>query len=300
MSRTIKADEPLGSEVRRIASLYLKRTKSELEEQPEGPHEAIHTARKQFKRIRSLYRLVAAADKAFQKTENERIGALGRSLAASRDATSLVETARRLAGATATAEQHIALERIHQRLVARRDAIAATAAIDDLIQRAITTCGEAEQALDGFRLADGQKRAAKILGQGWHRTGKKAALALQQARESGAAENFHDLRKRTQDRWVHCRFLAEAWPAALLSARAQAGRLVKLLGENQDIALMTAFADTHPNEIGRPEDLMHLIAVMAAEQTRLRTEALPQAAMLFPEDARQDAERIALLWRHAA
>ncbi|PTM94270.1 CHAD domain-containing protein [Mycoplana dimorpha] len=298
MSRTIKPDEPLDSEVRRIASHYLGRARSQLEDQPEGPHEAIHTARKQFKRIRSLYRLVAAADKAFQKAENERIGAMGRSLSASRDATSLVETARRLAGAAATAQQHMALERVHQRLVERRDALAATAAIDDLIRQAITTCDEAEQALDRFRFGDGHKRAAEILGRGWYKTGKRAALALRLARESGAAQRFHDLRKRTQDRWVHCRFLAEAWPVALLGTRTQAGRLVKLLGENQDIALLSNFTATDPDGIG-PKDLAHLVAVMSTEQTRLREEALPLAATLFPDDARQDAERIALLWRHA-
>ncbi|HUH48416.1 MAG TPA: CHAD domain-containing protein, partial [Mycoplana sp.] len=124
MSLTLKADKPLDSEVRRVASRYLVRAKSVLEEQPDGPHEAIHTARKQFKRVRSLYRLVATADRAFQKKENERIGALGRHLRESRDATSLVETARRLADAASTAEERMAVNRIHQRLVARRDSIA--------------------------------------------------------------------------------------------------------------------------------------------------------------------------------
>ena len=77
-------------------------------------------------------------------------------------------------------------------------------------------------------------------------------------------------------------------------------KLVTLLGENQDIALLTSFADAHPGEIGTPKDLTHLLAVMIAEGNRLRAEALPLAATLFPEDVREDAGRIELLWRHAA
>ncbi|MFD1328071.1 CHAD domain-containing protein [Mycoplana ramosa] len=300
MSLILKADKPLDSEVRRVASRYLVRARTVLEERPDGPHEAIHTARKQFKRVRSLYRLIATADRVFQKRENERIGALGRHLRESRDATSLVETAHRLADAASTAEERMAVNRVHQRLVARRDSVASAAATDDLIKEAIAICADALDAVDHFRFDAGPKRCAGILGEGWRRTGKKAALALRQAADTGAADSFHSLRKRTQDRWVHCHFLAQAWPAALSSARRHAKHLAALLGENQDIALLSDFADAHPHEIGPPEDLTHLIAVMTAEEGRLRAEALPLAAMLFPKNARKDAEHIALLWRHAA
>lgn len=300
MSLTLKADKPLANEVRRVASRYLVRAKSVLEEQPDGPHEAIHTARKQFKRVRSLYRLVATADRAFQKEENERIGALGRHLRESRDATSLVETAHRLADAASTAEERMAVTRIHQRLVARRDSVANAATTDDLIKEAIATCDDALEAIARFRLDAGPKRSAEILGEGWRRTGKKAVRALRQAKETGAADSFHALRKRTQDRWAHCLFLAQAWPAALSSAQRQAKHLAALLGENQDIALLSDFADAHPHEVGQPKDLTHLTAVMTAEEARMRAEALPLAAMLFPRNVRQDAEHIVLLWRHAA
>ncbi|NVP57345.1 CHAD domain-containing protein [Mycoplana rhizolycopersici] len=300
MSLTLKADRPLEDEIRRVASSYLKKARCALEQQPDGPHEAIHAARKKFKRIRSLYRLVASADKRFQKRENERIGTLGRSLASTRDATSLVETARRLTGASSTVEERMALERIHAKLEARRNAIAKDQATDELIERAVALCDDALAAVHDFSLSCSHKRAAEILGNGWRRTGRKAAHALVEARQAGDPESFHTLRKRTQDRWVHCRFLAEAWPAALGGTRQQARRLVTLLGENQDIALLTAFADTHHDELGSPKDLAHLIAVMIAEGDRLRSEALPLAGLLFPENARADAGRIELLWRHAA
>ncbi|MCV3736014.1 CHAD domain-containing protein [Rhizobium sp. TRM96647] len=300
MSLSLKADKSLQSEVRRVASRYLSRALDALENQPEGPHEAIHTARKQFKRIRSLYRLVASADKGFQKRENERIGTLGRSLAASRDATSLVETAHRLGEAASTAEERMALERIHGKLVARRDAMVDTAVTKERMDEAVSTCKEALAAAERLRIDGGHKRAAEILGHGWRSTGRKAAKALRLARKTGEPDCFHTLRKRTQDRWVHCRFLAEAWPAALNGTRKQARALVTLLGENQDIALLTSFADAHPGEIGTPKDLTHLLAVMIAEGDRLRAEALPLAELLFPEDTREDAGRIELLWRHAA
>lgn len=299
MPLSFKADRPLDSEVRRIAAGYLKRAKTVLRDQPQGPHEAIHTARKQFKRVRSLYRLVAAGDRAFQKTENERIGALGRHLRESRDATSLVETAQRLADAASTTDEHMAVNRVHQRLITRRDAIANNATTEELINDAIATCDEALEAVARFRFDAGDSRAAEILGDGWQGTGRKAVAALRHAKKTGEADSFHSLRKRTQDRWIHCRFLAKAWPAVLGATRKQARQLVTLLGENQDIALLTSFANAHPEEIGPPQDLAHLIAVMIAEGSRLRTEALPLAKLLFPRDVKEDAARIAILWRHA-
>ncbi|MCF3642244.1 CHAD domain-containing protein [Rhizobium sp. TRM95111] len=298
MRFTIRPDKAFGKEVRRLAAGYLDRAIASLEQQPDGPHEAVHAARKQFKRLRGLYRLVAEADKAFQEAENERIGGIARALAGLRDTTSRIEITRHLAVAAGTAEEHMALIRICERLIARRDQEGNGTPLAEMIGAAIDGCRDARDAVKMFRPDGGA--AAEIVAKGWERTARKAQRAFADARATGDAENFHTLRKRTQDRWMHCGFLVDLWPAALRSSQVEAKRLVDLLGLNQDIALLGTFADHHPDALGPSEDLSHLLSVMIAEGDRIRGDVLKLAADIFRDDPAGDARRVAALWRLAA
>ena len=302
MPSKIRPDKPLGKEVRRIAAAYLERARSELTDKPDGPHEAIHTARKQFKRVRGLYRLVASGDGAFQKAENERIGNMARGLSAARDQTTLIETARRLAIAADTADEHMAVIRICERLVERRDAAPHMSEenLEKAIAGAIVTCGEALEALDRLDLDTTPKGAADLLGDGWRGTGKKALAALASAHDGGEAESFHTLRKRSQDRWMQCGFLEQAWPSMFKAARIRAKQLVDALGEKQDISVLNSFLDSQSTDLASADDTAHLIAVMIREGERRRNEALKLAADVFDGTPKRDGDLVAKIWRRAA
>ena len=89
----IDPKKPFDDEIRRAGLELIDDTVTILRDQPSGSHEAVHDARKRFKRLRALYRLIRKAAPDFGRGENARIRDIARSLAFARDATALVETA---------------------------------------------------------------------------------------------------------------------------------------------------------------------------------------------------------------
>ena len=78
MTYAFRPGRPFTDDFRAIAAEQLTEAVMILEDRPQGLHEAIHDARKNFKRLRSLYRLVAADAPQFQKYENARIRDMAR------------------------------------------------------------------------------------------------------------------------------------------------------------------------------------------------------------------------------
>lgn len=89
----IDPKKPFDDEIRRAGLELIDDAITILRDRPSGPHEAVHDARKRFKRLRALYRLVARGAPDFSREENARFRDIARSLAFARDATALVETA---------------------------------------------------------------------------------------------------------------------------------------------------------------------------------------------------------------
>src|SRR5688572_23232323 len=97
MAYRIRPERPFTAEIRRVAQEQLRGAVTDFEERPKGLHEAIHDARKKFKRLRALYRLVASDAPEFRRQENARIRDMAKTLSVVRDATALIETADYLA-----------------------------------------------------------------------------------------------------------------------------------------------------------------------------------------------------------
>ncbi|MGO7159684.1 CHAD domain-containing protein, partial [Rhizobium johnstonii] len=89
MAYRIRPEADFTEVFRNVATEQLKRAVTVLEERPHGAHEAIHSFRKNLKRLRSLYRLVAREVPDFQAQENARLRDAARSLSAIRDAAAL-------------------------------------------------------------------------------------------------------------------------------------------------------------------------------------------------------------------
>lgn len=87
MSYRIRPGKDLTTEVVRIAEIQYDRAIETLGDQPKGRYQAIHDARKRFKKLRGLFRLVREAAPDFYEAENARIRDMARTLSTVRDAT---------------------------------------------------------------------------------------------------------------------------------------------------------------------------------------------------------------------
>ncbi|WP_421612078.1 CHAD domain-containing protein [Agrobacterium tumefaciens] len=297
----IDPNKPFDDEIRRAGLELIEEAIISLRDQPSGRHEAVHDARKRFKRLRALYRLVARAAPDFSKEENARFRDIARSLAFAREATALVETVEYLETFAASTTQGKALRSIATVLRKRRDhAIEHEAGLDEAIAAAIAGCEEASKKLKAVSLPDELKDVTRLVKTGWAKQRKRARKALADCHEQADVEHFHELRKAGQAYWMHLGLLRRLWPSAMRAKRADTKRLVDILGHEHDLSVLAAFADREPERFGNGERLALLLDAIIQRQEALRGDGLELANEVFSESARTESRIVGLLWRQAA
>ncbi|TCL69600.1 CHAD domain-containing protein [Rhizobium sp. BK251] len=297
MAYRIRPEKSFTDEVRSAATEQLQGAIIDLSERPDGLHEAIHDARKKFKRLRALYRLIADDARHFRKQENARVREMARTLSVVRDATALIETTQHFATVVSSAEQRKVLKVLKSALTKRRDRLAADETdLEDKVAAAIAVCHEALDAISGLSLADRPRKAASTLRKGWlrMRAGAEAAVSLCQG--EAHVEHFHELRKRSQDHWMYSQLLRDVWPSAMRAKQAETKRLVDLLGYQNDLAVLSALLNEDRALVDTSENLAHVLAIINSCQQSLREEALERAERVFAGDAEQEARIVGVLW----
>ena len=297
----IDPNKPFDDEIRRAGLELIEEAIISLRDQPSGRHEAVHDARKRFKRLRALYRLIARAAPDFSKEENARFRDIARSLAFAREATALVETVEYLETFAASTTQGKALRSIATVLRKRRDhAIEHEAGLNEAIAAAIAGCEEARKRLKAVSLPDELKDVTRLVKTGWAKQRKRARKALADCHEQADVEHFHELRKAGQAYWMHLGLLRRLWPSAMRAKRADNKRLVDILGHEHDLSVLAAFADREPERFGNGERLALLLDAIIQRQQALRGDGLELANEVFSESARTESRIVGLLWRRAA
>ncbi|MGF0539189.1 CHAD domain-containing protein [Agrobacterium sp. ES01] len=301
MRYRVKPGKPFTQEIRSLAQHQLRTAEKALTEQPDGLHEAIHEARKKFKRVRGLYRLIAKGQKEFRARENARLRDTAASLSVVRDATALVETLDYLAGFTETPEEAQSIEHARDILKARREEVADAATdLKDDVQAAIGSCQSAIEALSELNFDDHPKKVAKLLGKSWVKTLERAHSNLAECQDNVHAEAFHELRKTAQTYWMYNSLLRDIWPSAMNAKRSQTKALVDLLGHEHDITLLVELLNLDASMLGVGEELSHLLGVIIRQQQILRREALTLAASVFQDTPEREANTISTLWMAAS
>ncbi|MGF6173618.1 CHAD domain-containing protein [Ensifer sp. 4252] len=301
MSYAFRPSRAFTDDFKKVGAEQFEQGIEVLRLRPDGVHEAIHDARKCFKRLRALYRLTAYDAPLFQKQENARIRDMARNLSAVRDAAALVENARYLHEGARSDDEERALDHVCSRLVERRDRIASEQTdIEDRIAATIVNCEQAMAALAHVSFDDRRRKTTDRLTKGWRRTLKRGARALEACQASTEAAAFHELRKRAQDYRMHLALMREAWPSAMQAKRLDAKALVDVLGHLNDLDVMTSLVNEDPALAGNSQDQAHLISAVIARQESLRSEALDRAASVFLDAPDDESRTIRLLWLEAS
>lgn len=305
MSSRIDPAKPFNDEIRRIGTQLIDDAMTALSQQPDGPHAAVHAARKKFKRLRGLYRFVQGTEPKFRSDENRRFGDIARTLSKARDAAALVETVEYLQGFDHSEAQIHALTSAHHALTTRRDAM--TSEDGDLaarIEAALTECEKGKHALEQLSLPSGGKTTTKLIRKTWSKQRKRALDALNRCRgrhdHDIHDEDFHDLRKSGQIYWMHLALLRKLWPSAMRAKKIEARNLVDLLGHEHDLSVLKAFAEYEPAQFESDDTRTLLLATVTHRQQTLRAECLDLAGRVFAESARSESRIIGLLWEEAA
>jgi CHAD domain-containing protein len=287
---TLEPDRPLAAEVRRVARGRLSHALDELRGAGTDRDEAVHEARKDLKKLRSLLRLVRAeiGDEAY-RTENRRLRDAGRRLSGVRDAQVVVEALDGLAGR----EEAGAYRGLREVLEARRSSVEQDRGAREDAVAAL------EQALR--RVADWplERDGWEALEPGLRRQYRRGRRAMRAALEDPTTEALHEWRKRAKDLWYHLRLLRGAFPAPLDAAAQEAHLLSDHLGDDHDLAVLLETARGLPEALGGPRGLAAFEAALGRRRAELQAEAFALGRRMYAEPAGAFVKRMGAYWRAA-
>jgi CHAD domain-containing protein len=246
------------------------------------PVRAVHEARKDLKKVRSLLRLSRCGMLGGERREvNARLRDIAAQMAGARDADVMVATAGRL----------------HERFAGQLPATDFA-----LVQQRFAEHASAAEVPDGVVDALRDELAAverwNLVGVGRRELIMGAALAYARGRDEFRAvrrepevEALHEWRKRVKDLWYHAKLLEAAWPPMLAAYGEEAHALSDLLGDDHDLGILAEriAAEEWPGTVDAEalEGLCHQL------REELQEQAFELGRRLYAEKPKAFARRLA-------
>lgn len=296
MGYWLEAAESLPDGIRRIVGEQIDEAVTQLENSEADRDEAVHEARKCFKKIRAALRLVRdEIGRQVYKPENVFYRDLGRRLSEVRDSAVMVETLDVLA---ARFEDQVApgtWQDVRAELVAAHQATR---------ERILDQEGAAEQVAD--ELCRGRARVAEwpierkdftALRGGIRRVYRRGHDRLTDAYAEPSPERFHEWRKRVKYLWYHVRILNPVWPEPLDALSDALHTLANHLGQDHDLYELRQVVVGRPEMFEDESALQFLLALLSHRRAELEGLARPLGERIYAEDPDTFVQRLAAYWR---
>jgi CHAD domain-containing protein len=264
--------------VRRAARERLAHAAAALRE--DGDAEAVHTARKDLKKTRSLLRLARPGlPRKHYRARNDELREIAAGLAGARDAEALAGAVEDLHEHAAGRLPEHAFTELAAALRASGGEDAGTGSLEphDAAERLEAAAGAVADwpadELDADALLDGVALAYE-----------RGRDALRTTREDASSVALHEWRKRVKDLWYQARLLKPAAPAPLQALVDDAGELADVLGDEHDLSVLAErFEAGDPVVTGVVLDEAELRALVDERRDALRAQAAGIAARLYAE-----------------
>jgi CHAD domain-containing protein len=293
MGYKLKPNESLDLGLRRIALEQIDKALKELAPPIEDVHDAIHSARKRFKKIRAVVRLVRyEMGKKVYKRENVFFRDLGRRLSPIRDAHVNVETLDLLIRKYPQIGEQSYYEPLKNMLEEREQQVIAQLAHKD---GALEKVYERLKA-DRLRIQDWPEipNSFDSISKGLKKVYKRGSKRLDDAESDGQMEDFHQWRKRVKYQWYHHRILNVLWPEILGPWADTLHDLSDYLGDEHDLAIFSnLLAETDQLDISE-QAMQQVQQLIQSYREALQAQALQLGHKLYAEKPKAFIKR----WKH--
>lgn len=253
-------------------------------------HSGIHKARKHFKKLRALYRLVRdEAGHEVYKEGNVFYRDLGRKLAPLRDITSRIETIGLLQEQFGNMVNSEAFDILRGLLDEERKAIK---------EQEVEEGNKVEEAIELLREERGRflqlpvrdKCLKQTIGS-LHRVYRRGYKGFERSLGSPTVEEMHEWRKRVKYLWYHYRLLRMAWPRVFRAYKKETKVLADHLGDYHDLALLMDKMESYGEEL--PEEARRVLAAIAeGHKHKLLEDSRKQGALVYTEPPKAFAKRM--------
>jgi CHAD domain-containing protein len=275
--------EPLSKAVGRIARGRIDHALDELRGKTDStPEEAVHGARKDMKKLRTLLRLVRGelGEQTFAR-ENACFRDAARELAGARDADVMLATLDSL-------DLPSGLEwELRKVIQASRERDGAADDREAASRDAVAILKEGRRRVGDWPLEDDSFEA---LAGGLERTYKRGRRDFKAARAEPSVEALHEWRKRVKDLWYQQTLLCRLWPPVMTAVGEEAHELSDRLGDDHDLAVL---ADWFKEHTEADPDLQAAIDRRRAE---LQQDAFALGARLYADKPSAYVCRLERLW----
>jgi CHAD domain-containing protein len=287
----LKGKEKPKRGIRRIA---LGRADNALQELDEAGEAAVHEARKDLKKLRSVLRLIREdiGDRAY-RAENRRFRDAGRRLSAARDAEVKLET---LASLRERFPDELESEPTKSFEAVLNEEHAATS------ESVTADVGPIAKSAAAIRKGRNQIGDWPLNGQGWELVGpglvrnyRRGRRGLKRTVENPSAENVHEWRKRSKDLWYHLRILRDAWPEVIGPTADEAHELGDLLGDHHDLVVLGEDVRKR-RELFTGNDARALVGLTERRREELLSQALDLGRRLYAEKPKAFGRRFEAYW----
>ncbi|WP_028240091.1 CHAD domain-containing protein [Stutzerimonas azotifigens] len=296
MSYRLKPRQPASQEVQRVALQRLAKTREALS-LPESRHaEAVHQARKRFKELRALLRLVRDPLGKRFAPQNRRLRDAGRALADLRDVIALVEGWDALAASDPERFGTPGLKAVRDRLAARQPADDEAGGSGEAIERVLAEVAEAGREVAAWAL---RRDGFGLYAAGVERSYRQGRKALAVVRRDPSDEHLHEWRKRVKDQWYQTRLLQAAWPRLFKARIGMLEQLSDWLGDDHDLAMLQALMRDEPELFGDEDTRGGLAPLIAERRQHLQGRALRLGRRLYAESPGALRERWQRYWKLA-
>lgn len=293
MNFVLMPDEDPADAVRRLISEQVEGALAQLQ-RTDDLNEGIHEARKHFKRVRAVLRLVrgALADTTYRR-ENMFFRDQGRILSPVRDSVVYIETLDMLREHNCQLSAE-AFARVRESLVERHKMILRTFVEDGRqLPAVIESLREAQVRVQEWKLT---AEGFAFFAHGLHRIYGRGHAEKKVAYAQPTTENFHAWRKRVKYLWYHAQILQPLWPGMMKALEREIDLLADLLGEEHDLAVLeeSQYINALQSDSGCNREL--LIALITQERARRRKAAISIADRIYGEKSARFVKRIEGYW----
>ncbi len=295
MSYRFDHPERLAFEIRRVATERLEDALDQLgEELALDPAVAVHTARKDLKKTRSLMRLVKdslGADRF--KAENGRLRDAAHLLAGAREADAQAQALESLIA-------HFHGSASPESLAAARTCLDRMAGEERSGADVVVAAGEASalilRARDDARLWGLGYGSFELIAPGIRRTYAQGRRGLAAAAGDPSDETVHEWRKRVKDMWYSLRLLGDVWEPIIRPLADQAHDLSERLGDHHDLGQVRVLIESRRAALpdAAKAELVELVDVRQAE---LHGDSISLGRRLYSENPRRYVSKLEGLWR---
>jgi CHAD domain-containing protein len=261
-----------------------------------GGDESVHDARKAFKRVRSVLRLVR--DEIGEKTyrrENRRFRDAARPLTEVRDAKALVEAMDKLAERSAHEAKSKFFAVVRKSLQADRGAIRRRVVEDERAIPAVIS--EVKVGRDRLRDWSIPHKGWSGLSGGLKETYKVGRRAFAAAEKVANPEALHEWRKQAKYLWHQLQLVEAMWPGVMEELAEEVHTLADLLGDDHDLVVLRGKLASSPDEFGGQARLEKLFDLIDRRRRELAAEAFALGQRLYADKPKDFTGRLRDYWR---